>query len=218
MPDEALTPRRRQILKFIQKATAKKGYPPTVREIGKGVGLSSSSSVQFHLRALAEAGHLHRDGSLTRALRVQDTEPALQRGTAVAPSEIREATPQIRWLPILGQVAAGQPIFADEQLEDLMPLPARLAPNGEAFMLRVEGDSMIDAGIHDGDYVLVSRTSTADEGDIVVALLDDEATVKSFHRHGDGFELRPANLSMAPIYADEVRILGRVKGILRTWS
>jgi repressor LexA len=217
MQDEALTPRRRQILKFIRKATAKKGYPPTVREIGKAVGLSSSSSVQFHLRALAEAGRLHRDGSLTRALRMQDTEAPPQ-AAPLGPSEIREATPQIRWLPVLGEVAAGQPIFADEQLEDLMPLPSRLAPNGEAFMLRVEGDSMIDAGIRDGDYVIVSRTNTADEGDIVVALLDDEATVKSFHRYGDGFELRPANPSMTPIYADEVRILGRVKGILRTWG
>jgi repressor LexA len=207
MRDDVLTPRRRGILRFIEQATAKNGYPPTVREIGKGVGLSSSSSVQFHLRALAETGHLRRDGSLTRALRLSEA-AATPKATGVAA--------EIRWLPVLGEVAAGQPIFADEQLEEMIPLPARFAPHGEAFMLQVEGDSMIEAGILSGDYVIVSRTSTAEEGDIVVALLGEEATVKTFYRHGTGFELRPANPTMSPIHVDEVQVLGKVKGIVRT--
>ncbi len=207
MRDDALTPRRRQILQFIEEATEKNGYPPTVREIGKAVGLRSSSSVQFQLRTLAEGGYLRRDGSLTRALRLRDASPA---------PKATEADARIRWLPVLGEVAAGQPIFADQQLEDVIPLPSRFAPGGEAFMLQVSGDSMIDAGILDGDYVIVSRTNTAEEGEIVVALVDDEATVKAFYRRDGGFELRPANPAVPTIHADEVQILGKVKGLVRT--
>jgi repressor LexA len=209
MGDPVLTARRQQILRFIEDATTKNGYPPTVREIGKAVGLSSSSSVQFHLRALVEAGCLHRDGSLTRALRLSEADRS-----APAARPARDLL-GVRWLPVVGEVAAGQPIFADEQVMDTLPIPARFAPNGEAFMLRVEGDSMIEAGIYHGDYVIVSRTSAATDGDIVVALLDEEATVKRFYRHPTGVELRPANSAMQPILASDVQILGKVRGIIR---
>jgi len=200
MSGRRLTERRRQILDCIARATEEHGYPPTVREIGEAVGLRSSSSVHFHLRALQEMGQLTRDGSLTRALRIAG----------------REAPPPgMRWVPVLGQVAAGSPIVADEERGERVPLPAHLLPNGDVFMLRVEGDSMIEKGILDGDQVIVSRTETAQNGDTVVALLDDEATVKLFYRHGDQVELRPANSALQPIFAKDVRILGKVSGLVR---
>ena len=215
MRTKKMTDRRRQILRYIAQATDQHGAPPTVREIGDAVGLSYSSWVHFHLRALAEMGHRHREGSLTRALRLSDAGPEGEAGLASAPAPPAEASSQTRWVPIVGEVAAGRPVFAEEHYEALVPLPERFAPNGEAFMLRVEGDSMVEAGIQDGDYVIVSRTSAAEDGDIVVALLDDEATVKTFFRRDDGFELRPANQSMRPILVDEVHVLGKVRGLMR---
>jgi repressor LexA len=213
MRTKKLTPRREQILQYIATATAEHGYPPTVREIGEAVGMSSSSSVHFHLRALSEMGYLQRDGSLTRALRLSDE--GLEGEIGLPRRDDQKAAAEAKWVPIVGEVAAGRPIFAEEHYEALVPLPQRFAPNGESFMLRVEGDSMVEAGIQDGDYVIVSRTSIADDGDIVVALLDDEATVKTFFRRESGFELRPENSLMAPIIVDEIQILGRVRGLLR---
>ena len=215
MGTKKLTDRRRQILRFIAEATDEHGYPPTVREIGEAVGLSSSSSVHFHLKALTEGGFLHRDGSLTRALRISE-DGAIAIDTPI-PHTPRKAT-DARWLPIVGSVAAGPPVFAEEQCEDLVPLPPRFVPNGEAFMLRIEGDSMIEAGISDGDYVIVSRTTTAHDGEMVVALIDDEATVKTFYQRDGGYELRPENKDLAPIYTEEVQILGKVCGILRSFA
>lgn len=215
MRTKKLTPRRQQILQYIAKATAERGYPPTVREIGEAVGLSSSSSVHFHLRALSEMGYLQRDGSLTRALRLSEEGLEGEVDIGLPRGDDKKPAAGAKWVPIVGEVAAGRPIFAEEHYEDLVPLPQRFAPNGESFMLRVEGDSMVEAGIQDGDYVIVSRTSIADDGDIVVALLDDEATVKTFFRRESGFELRPENPSMAPIIVDEIQILGRVRGLLR---
>jgi repressor LexA len=217
MGDKALTDRRLQVLRFIEEATRKHGYPPTVREIGEAVGLRSSSSVHFHLRELARMGLLHRDGSLTRALRLSTEARRSEGAPSPRPVDDRRSA-EVRWVPVVGEVAAGQPIFAAEDREDLVPLPARFLPGEEAFMLRVEGDSMVEAGIHSGDYVIVSRTNTAQDGDIVVALLDDEATVKTFHRRGAAFELRPANSAMKPIVVDQLEILGKVRGLLRTWS
>ena len=172
--------------------------------------------VHFHLRILAELGYLTRDGSLTRAIRFSEEGHAVSGEPSV--TDLREArrAAEARRLPLLGEVAAGQPVFAVEDRDDLVPLPAQFVPNGEAFMLRVSGDSMIDAGIHDGDYAIVSSTSSAHEGDIFVAMVDDEATVKYFHRHGGGFELRPANETLSPIFVDDVRILGKVTGLLRS--
>ncbi|MBM3477561.1 MAG: transcriptional repressor LexA [Armatimonadetes bacterium] len=218
MRRQALNEKRREILEFIAKATEEHGYPPTVREIGEAVGLKSSSTVHFHLRILADSGYLHRDGSLTRALRLSEKGQAISGEPSV--TDLREArrAAETRWLRLVGEVAAGQPVFAVEDRDDLVPLPAQFVPNGEAFMLRVSGDSMIDAGIRDGDYAIVSRASSADEGEIVVAMVDDEATVKYFHRHGSGFELRPANEALTPIFVDEVQILGKVTGLLRSLS
>ena len=216
MRSRDLNEKRRKILEFIAKSSEEHGYPPTVREIGEAVGLSSSSTVHFHLKILTELGYLHRDGSLTRALRL--SEEGLAIGAEPSEADLREArrAAETRWLPLVGEVAAGQPVFAVEDCDDLVPLPAQFVPNGEAFMLRVSGDSMIDAGIHNGDYAIVARSSSADEGEIVVAMVDDEATVKYFHRHGSGFELRPANPALSPIFVDDVQILGKVTGLLRS--
>jgi len=203
MRSKDLTPRRQQILDYIERLVHERGYPPTVREIGKEVGLSSSSSVQFHLNALREAGHLERDGSLTRALRVRSPEA----------SAWRERPPV--YVPLLGRVAAGQPLLAEEHIEDRLPLPSSLVGGQQAFMLEVKGDSMVNAGILHGDYVVVSQQPTADDGDIVVALMGDEATVKRFFRRGQRFELRPENDQMEPIVTDEVTILGKVRAVLR---
>jgi repressor LexA len=218
MRSRDLNDKRRQILEFIVRATEEHGYPPTVREIGEAVGLKSSSTVHFHLKILAELGYLHRDGSLTRALRLSDEgQAATGEATPKGKRPLRD-TPGARWLPLVGEVAAGQPILAVEECEELVPLPTQFVPNGDAFMLRVSGDSMIDAGINDGDCVIVSRADSAAEGDIVVALVDDEATVKYFHRHPGGFELRPANPAFTPLVVDDVHILGKVTGFLRSLS
>lgn len=212
-----LNDKRRQILEFIAKATDEHGYPPTVREIGEAVGLRSSSTVHFHLRILTELGYLRRDGSLTRALRLTEEGQAIGGASAASRTEEKRMA-DLRWLPLVGEVAAGRPVFAVEDCDELVPLPAQFVPAGEAFMLRVSGDSMIDAGIADGDHVIVSRTAAAQDGDIVVALLDDEATVKYLYRCGNAFELRPANEAFEPIVVDEVQILGKVTGVLRLFS
>lgn len=200
---EELTPQRRQILDFIRRTIEERGYPPTVREIGSEIGLKSSSSVHYHLRVLEREGFISRDGSLTRALRVMDAEQYENRSRP-------------HYLPLVGRVAAGQPILATENIERYIPTPEDLFGNGNLFVLEVSGDSMIEAGILDGDLVVVSQQPTAEDGDIVVALLDDEATVKYFYRHSNHVELRPANSSMSPIYADDVQIIGKVRGVIRT--
>ena len=199
-----LTAKRRQILDYIARTSREHGYPPTVREIGAEVGLSSSSSVHFHLRWLAENGYLERDGSLTRALRVADTgAPAGSSAPAT-------------FVPLVGRVAAGEPIFASQNIEQLVPASSDLFGQGDLFMLEVKGDSMIEAGILDGDLVVVNQQPTAEEGEIVVALLGDEATVKYLHRREGRIELRPANSAMEPIAADDVQIIGRVRGVIRS--
>ncbi len=199
---QELTPQRQQILDFIRRTIEERGYPPTVREIGAEIGLKSSSSVHYHLRVLEREGFISRDGSLTRALRIADVEQHDNRTRA-------------HYLPLVGRVAAGQPILATENIERFIPTPEDLFGGGDLFVLEVSGDSMIEAGILDGDLVVVSQQPTAEDGDIVVALIDDEATVKYFYRHSDHVELRPANSSMEPIYADDVQIIGKVRGVIR---
>lgn len=202
MPRQVTT-RQRAILRCISETTEDRGYPPTVREIGNAVGLKSSSSVHHQLKALQRAGYLTRDGSLTRALRLSEHAPVLSRARPA-------------FVPLVGRVAAGQPILADENIQDVLPLPADLlSASADSFLLRVEGDSMIEKGILDGDYVIVRQQPVAEDGDIVVALLGDEATVKTFYRHGDEIELRPANPAMQPIFTGDVQILGRVSGVVR---
>ncbi|MDI6711805.1 MAG: transcriptional repressor LexA [Anaerosomatales bacterium] len=199
-----LTRRQEQILDFIRSEIHRKGYPPSVREIGEAVGLSSSSTVHAHLAALERNGYIRRDPTKPRALEVLDFRDT-ERG--VDPRAVTA-------VPLVGAVAAGQPILAAENIEATLPLPAEFA--GEStFVLRVRGDSMVEAGILDGDYVVVRQQQTADNGDIVVALVEDEATVKRFYRESDRIRLQPENSAMEPIYVRDARILGKVVALFR---
>lgn len=199
-----LTRRQEQILDFIRSEIHRRGYPPSVREIGEAVGLSSSSTVHAHLSALEKNGYIRRDPTKPRALEVldfRDTERGVDPRTVTA-------------VPLVGSVAAGQPILAAENIEATLPLPAEFA--GEStFILRVRGDSMIEAGILDGDFVVVRQQAIADNGDIVVALIEDEATVKRFYREADRIRLQPENSAMEPIYVRDARILGKVVALFR---
>lgn len=200
-----LTDRQRQILDFIKAEMRRKGYPPTVRDIGEAVGLSSSSTVHSHLAALEAKGLIRRDPSKPRALEVLDHD----RGERVA-----EMAGVVQ-LPVVGAVAAGAPILAEENVEQTIPLPIDVVREDSTFVLRVKGDSMIGAGILDGDFVVVRQQATADNGDIVVALLEDEATVKRFFREADRVRLQPENPTMEPIYARDVAVLGKVVAVFR---
>jgi repressor LexA len=196
-----LTPREKIILEIIKKCIHNKGYPPSVREIGQAAGLKSSSTVHYYLKRLEEKGLIRRDPTKPRALELREhTLPVNQ---------------PIRMIPLLGRVAAGEPILAVEFQEDVFPLPASFTGEGEFFMLTVRGDSMIEAGILDGDLVVVRRQSSADNGDIVVALVEDEATVKRFFREDDHIRLQPENKAMSPIRVKNPLILGKVVGLLR---
>ena len=205
--DLNLTKRQQEIFDYIKRYSAKHGYPPTVRDIGKAIGLTSSSTVHAHLANLEKIGLLKRDPSKPRAI-----ELLVDRAKrAVAPDG---------GLPIVGQVAAGSPILAEENVEDYVEVP-EIAGGAEGdFLLRVTGDSMIDAGIHDGDHVAVRRQETARDGEIVVALVgeDEEATVKRFFREADHIRLQPENPALEPIVSREVAVLGRVVGVLRRVS
>ncbi|MEW6723596.1 MAG: transcriptional repressor LexA [Bacillota bacterium] len=203
---DALTKRQRQILAFIKEKIASKGYPPSVREIGEAIGLSSSSTVHGHLARLEEKGYIRRDATKPRALEVLGDEGNI--------------TPLRRVVnvPLVGRVTAGEPILAVENIEDVFPLPANLVRDEDSFLLEVKGDSMIEAGILDGDLVIVRPQSTASNGDIVVALLGEEATVKRFYRERDHIRLQPENSRLDPIVVTEVQILGRVVGLFRNIS
>ncbi len=199
-----LSHRQRQILQYIIQHSEANGYPPTVREIGQAVGLSSSSTVHAHLRALEQAGLIRRDAVLTRAIRIVagNVEPLLKMKHVVN-------------LPVVGRVAAGNPLFALQDIEDSFPVPKEFLSGGDGFMLRIKGDSMIDDGILNGDYVIVRKQDTAENGDTIVALVDDEATVKRFYRENGRIRLQPANSSMKPLWFDNVRIVGKVVGLIR---
>lgn len=202
-----LTERQRQILDFIRAEIHRRGFPPSVREIGEAVGLSSSSTVHSHLAALEAKGLLRRDPSKPRALEVLDYRDT-ERGVDYE---------RVQAVPLVGQVAAGAPILAAENIEATLPLPSSFAGE-ETFILRVKGDSMIEAGILDGDFVVVRQQRAANDGDIVVAMIDDEATVKRFFRDGARVRLQPENAAMEPIYADEhtdFAILGKVVALFR---
>ena len=192
-----LTARQEQVLDFIREFTRANGYPPTVREIGSQLELSSPSTVHVHLGNLERLGFIRRDPSKPRALELVDSPRPL------------------RPLPLVGQVAAGMPILAEQNIEDYIEVPALLRRSDDDFLLRVEGDSMIDAGIHNDDLIVVHRQATADNGDIVVALVGDEATTKRFFREAGRIRLQPANDLYEPIVLDEVELVGRVVGVLR---
>lgn len=200
---EDLNPRQVQILEFIRTEIKQKGYPPAVREIGEAVGLSSSSTVHSHLNILEERGYIRRDPTKPRAIEVLigNEEPISKK--------------EMINVPVVGRVTAGQPILAVENVEDTFPLPMDFVRNENVFMLRVRGESMIEAGILDDDFVLVRQQSTARNGDIVVALLEDEATVKRFFKEREHIRLQPENQYMDPILVNDVSILGKVIGVFR---
>jgi repressor LexA len=206
-----LTQRQREIYDFIVRYSEEQGYPPTVREIGEAVGLASPSTVHAHLANLERAGMLRRDPTKPRALVLSSRE----RPTSSAP-----AVEEARRLPVVGQIAAGGPLLAEQNVDEYIAVPRPLSRGEEEFILRVKGDSMIEAGILDGDYVVVQRQQTARDGDIVVALAGDdestdEATVKRFFRENGAIRLQPENAALEPLYPSHVQILGKVIGVFR---
>ena len=202
---ESLTERQRKILEFITEPVDGRGYPPSVREIGDAVGLHSPSSVHAQLATLAQKGLLTKDATKPRAIRVQrpDGQPAWQRRDDVIE------------VPLVGQIAAGGPILAEENVEERMPLPRDLVGSGTLFALKVKGDSMTGAGIFDGDTVIIRQQQTADDGEIVAALIEDEATVKRLSRKGGKVRLIAENPAYEPIEPEEVSVLGKVVAVLR---
>jgi len=203
-----LTKRQQEIFDFIRKYSAKYGYPPTVRDIGKAVGLASSSTVHAHLANLEKIGLLRRDPSKPRAIELLD------RAVGSAVESVRGIV-RSDGLPVLGSVAAGQPILAEENIEDYVAVPDIAGGSDGEYVLRVRGDSMKDAGILEGDLVVVHSQQTARDGDVVVALLGEEATVKRFFKESDHVRLQPENETMQPIRSKEVKVLGKVVGLLR---
>ena len=201
---ETLSERQASILNYIKKTIRTKGYPPSVREIGEAVGLSSSSTVHGHLNQLEKKGFIKRDPSKPRTIEIINQDA----------SEV-EFTKEMINVPIVGQVAAGIPILAEENIEDTFPLPLDFVRNHRVFMLRVKGDSMINAGILDGDFVLVNEQKTARNGEIIVALIEDEATVKRFFLEKDCIRLQPENDLLKPIYSRNAQIIGKVIGVFR---
>ena len=220
--ESGLTPRQRAILAVIRETVETRGYPPSVREIGEGVGLTSPSSVAHQLGTLERMGYLRRDPNRPRALVVADPAEVVVDTPAPAPALRAVSTeesdvhrPEAAYVPVVGRIAAGGPILAEQEVEAVFPLPRDLVGDGELFMLKVVGDSMIDAAICDGDWVVVRQQNTADNGDIVAALLDDEATVKTFKRRDGHVWLMPHNPAYAPILGDQATIMGKVVTVLR---
>ncbi|MDR5684302.1 MAG: transcriptional repressor LexA [Armatimonadota bacterium] len=198
----ALTRRQREILNYVAEYTRQHGYPPSVRDIGNALHLTSSSTVHSHLSALEKKGYIRRDPSKPRAIEILRDDASLPRKRSVL-------------LPVVGRVTAGEPILAEQNIEDSFLLPEEFTGGGECFLLRVRGESMVGAGIHDGDYLVVRRQSHADNGDIVVARIGDEATVKRFFREEDAIRLQPENPTMEPIRSREVVIEGKAIGLIR---
>jgi repressor LexA len=201
MVEMNLTKRQQEIFDFVKKHVNEHGYPPTVRDIGKAIGLTSSSTVHAHLANLEKLGVLRRDPTKPRAIEVLKDKAK------------QVVTPP--GLPVVGQVAAGQPVLADENIEEYVPVPGIAGGDDGEFVLRVKGDSMKEAGILEGDFVIVRRQETAGDGDIVVALVGEEATVKRFFREDDHVRLQPENETMEPIRTREAQVLGRVVGLCR---
>ncbi|HHX25625.1 MAG TPA: transcriptional repressor LexA [Firmicutes bacterium] len=199
---KVISRRQEQILDYIKAETETQGYPPSVREIGRAVGLKSTSTVHGHLAQLERKGYIRRDSSKPRAIEVLPAAGILPRSASVT-------------VPLVGRVTAGLPVLAVENIEDYFPLPKDFGEQGTLFMLRVTGDSMIEAGILDGDYVIVRQQENAENGEIVVALLEDEATVKRFFKEKGKLRLQPENRFMDPIIVEDASILGKVIGVVR---
>ena len=197
-----ITDKQREILEYMKKEILNKGYPPTVRDICEAVNLKSTSSVHSHLETLEKNGYIRRDPTQPRAIEIIDENFNLTRREMVN-------------VPIVGRVAAGEPILAVENIESYFPIPMEYMPNAESFMLKVKGESMINAGIFDGDNILVQKCDDARNGDMVVALVEDSATVKTFYKEGDHIRLQPENDTMDPIIVPDCQVLGKVFGVFR---
>ncbi len=223
---DGLTPRQRLVLETVRASVESRGYPPSMREIGDAVGLTSPSSVKHQLTALERKGYLRRDPNRPRAIEV--VQPDDSRGVAPLPgvagitgigdadSAAREGAPEAAYVPVVGRIAAGGPILAEQLVEDVFPLPRQLVGTGELFLLKVVGDSMVDAAICDGDWVVVRRQPVAENGEIVAAMLDGEATVKTLKRADGHVWLLPQNPAYSPIDGDHAQVLGRVVSVLRS--
>ncbi|MBO4373492.1 MAG: transcriptional repressor LexA [Lachnospiraceae bacterium] len=199
-----ITKKQEEILKYIKGQILEKGYPPAVRDICAAVDLKSTSSVHAHLETLEKNGYIRRDPTKPRAIEILDEEFNLTRR-------------EIANIPLVGNVAAGSPILAEQNIENYFPMPVEMAPNTQCFALKVKGDSMINIGINDGDYVFVAQTNTANNGDLVVAMVEDGATVKNFYKENGHIRLQPQNDDYEPIILDSCRILGKVFGVFRLY-
>ena len=199
---DTLTDKQKEIFNVIKDSILNKGYPPSVREIGELVGLKSTSSVHAHLNSIEKKGYIRKDPTKPRTIEITDDSFNFTRREVVN-------------VPMVGTVAAGMPILASENITDYFPIPSELLPNTDIFMLKVKGDSMINVGIHDGDQIIVSKQNTAKNGDIIVALVEDSATVKTFYKEKNFYRLQPENDFMEPILVKEVSILGKVIGLFR---
>lgn len=200
-----ITDKQREILEYIKKEILNRGYPPTVRDICEAVNLKSTSSVHSHLETLEKNGYIRRDPTKPRAIEIVDDNFNLTRR-------------EFANVPLIGQVAAGQPLLAVENIESYFPIPTEFIPNAESFMLKVKGESMINAGIFDGDNILVEKCDNVHNGDIVVALIDDSATVKTFYKEDGHIRLQPENDTMDPIIVPDCKIVGKVFGVFRFWK
>ena len=200
-----ITDKQREILEYIKKEILNRGYPPTVRDICEAVNLKSTSSVHSHLETLEKNGYIRRDPTKPRAIEIVDDNFNLTRR-------------EFANVPLIGQVAAGQPLLAVENIESYFPIPTEFMPNAESFMLKVMGESMINAGIFDGDNILVEKCDNVHNGDIVVALIDDSATVKTFYKEDGHIRLQPENDTMDPIIVPDCKIVGKVFGVFRFWK
>jgi len=211
-PNE-LNKREKAILKYIEKQVKENGYPPSVREIGKGVGLSSTATVHTYITALEKKGYIKKENQKGRTLKL--LKGGLEEGQEKIPEKPVYTGKELVDVPVIGKITAGAPILAVENVTDTFPIPVDFVGNGESFMLTVSGESMIEAGILDGDYILVRKQDIARNGEIVVALIGDEATVKTFYKEKDHIRLQPENSTMDPIIVPDCKILGRVCGVFR---
>ena len=211
-----ITAKQQEILDFMKSRILEKGYPPSVREICEAVSLKSTSSVHAHLETLEKNGYIRRDPAKPRAIEIMDSafNQAMKESFIQSPTD-NEYSRELVNIPMVGTVAAGEPLLAVENVTDYFPVPVDMLPNAETFMLRVKGDSMINMGIYEGDQLIVERKNTASNGEVIVALVDDSATVKRFYKENGHYRLQPENDDMDPIIVDHCEIIGKVIGLIR---
>ena len=216
MSNGRITPKQQEILDFMKSRILEKGYPPSVREICEAVSLKSTSSVHAHLETLEKNGYIRRDPAKPRAIEIMDSafNQAMKESFIQSPTD-NEYSRELVNIPMVGTVAAGEPLLAVENVTDYFPVPVDMLPNAETFMLRVKGDSMINMGIYEGDQLIVARKNTASNGEVIVALVDDSATVKRFYKENGHYRLQPENDDMDPIIVDHCEIIGKVIGLIR---